>query len=52
MDCQDSVRHEKDEATARRLFDDCAEKCVKKFVSVVPEVVKTVCDGLSKIKEG
>lgn len=50
MDCQDSVRNEKDEDKARRLFDSCAERCVTKFVPVVPEVIKTLCKGLEKVK--
>lgn len=51
MDCQDGVRKERDEEKAKRVFDQCAETCVKKFVPVVPEVIKTVCDSLGKIKK-
>lgn len=51
MDCQDEVRNEKDEAKAKRTFETCAEKCVKKFSPTVSEVVKNVCEGLSKLKK-
>ena len=27
MDCQDGVRNERDEAKAKKLFEDCAESC-------------------------
>lgn len=50
MDCQDSVRNEKEESRARVMFDGCAEKCVKKFVPEVPGVIKTVCENLSALK--
>lgn len=50
MDCQDSVRNEKDEDRARKLFDGCAERCVVRFVPVVPEVIKTLCEALEKVK--
>lgn len=50
MDCQDSVRNERDEAKAKRAFDSCAENCVKKFVPAVPDVVKSVCESLDKLK--
>lgn len=51
MDCQDEVRSEKDEQKAMRLFEGCAEKCVKKFVPQVPDVVKSLSVGLDKIKK-
>jgi hypothetical protein len=51
IDCQDSVRNEKDEAKARLKFDDCAEVCVKKFIPAVPEVVKSLCESLEKLKQ-
>lgn len=50
MDCQDNVRNEREEAKAKRLFDECAEKCVNKFVPVVPEVIKSVSGNLAKLK--
>lgn len=51
MDCQDDARKEKDEQRARDRFDSCATTCVKKFVPAVPEVVKTISDGLEKLKK-
>jgi len=51
MDCQDSVRNERDETKARRLFDDCAGQCVKKFVPVVPEIVKSICNNLENLRK-
>lgn len=51
MDCQDDVRNERDEVKAKRLFEGCAEKCVKKFSPVVPDVVKSICEGLDKLKK-
>lgn len=50
MNCQDDVRNERDEATAKRIFDSCAAKCVAQFNPVVPEVVKTLCEKLDKLK--
>lgn len=52
IDCQDSVRNDKDEAKARYKFDQCAETCVKKFIPAVPEVVKSLCENLDKLKKG
>ena len=51
MNCQDDVRNEKDESKARIQFDGCAEKCVQQFVPVVPQVVKTLCEKLDKLKK-
>lgn len=51
MDCQDGVRNEKEEEKARRLFDGCAERCVQRFVPIVPEVIRTLCQGLEKVKK-
>jgi hypothetical protein len=51
MNCQDDVRNEKDEATAKRLFDSCAEKCVKNFVPAVPGVIKALCEKLDRVKK-
>uniref|UniRef100_A0A6G1S8Y1 Protein FAM136A n=1 Tax=Aceria tosichella TaxID=561515 RepID=A0A6G1S8Y1_9ACAR len=51
MNCQDDVRNEKEEATAKRLFEGCAEKCVKSFVPAVPDVIKTLCEKLDKVKK-
>lgn len=51
MDCQDDVRNKKDEATAKRLFDACAEKCVRTLEPTVPEVIRTLCEKLDKVKK-
>lgn len=51
MNCQDDVRNERDEAKARRTFDQCAEKCVKDFIPVVPDVVRTLTEKLDKVKK-
>lgn len=51
MNCQDDVRHQKDEAKARQLFEGCAEKCVKEFNPVVPEVVKVMTEKLEALKK-
>lgn len=51
MDCQDSVRNEKDEEKARRIFDSCAKKCVDKFVPDVVEISKTINTNLEKLKK-
>lgn len=50
MDCQDSVRNEKDEEKARKMFDSCAERCVVRFTPIVPEVIKTLSESLDKVK--
>lgn len=51
MNCQDDVRNEKEEAKAKRLFEGCAEKCVATFGPAVPEVIKTICEKLDKLKK-
>lgn len=51
MNCQDDVRHEKDEETAKNLFDKCAEKCVNQVTPAVPVVIKNICEKLDKIKK-
>ena len=51
MNCQDDVRNEKEEAVAKRLFEGCAEKCVKSFVPAVPGVIKTLCEKLDRLKK-
>lgn len=51
MDCQDNVRNERDETKAKRHFEECADNCVKKFVPVAPEVIKSVCENLDKLKK-
>lgn len=50
MDCQDLVRNEKDESKGRMIFDNCADKCVNKFVPIVPDVIKIMCEKLDKVK--
>lgn len=50
MDCQDLVRNEKDESKARLSFNNCADKCVTKFVPLVPDITKVICEKLEKIK--
>lgn len=50
MDCQDSVRDERDETKAKKAFDGCAERCVDKFIPDVPGVVKTLCQKLDNLK--
>lgn len=51
MNCQDDVRQEKDDVVAKRLFDRCAEKCVSQVAPTVPEVIKSICEKLDKIKK-
>ena len=51
MNCQDDVRNEKDDATAKRLFEGCAEKCVAQFSPSVPGVIKTLSEKLDKLKK-
>lgn len=51
MDCQDSVRHTKDESVAREKFDKCSDACIMKFISVVPEVVKSLTENLDDLKK-
>lgn len=51
MNCQDDVRHEKDDQVARRLFDKCAEKCVNQISPTLPAVIKGICEKLDKIKK-
>ena len=51
MNCQDDVRHERDESAARKLFDSCAEKCIKEFNPVVPEVIRVMTEKLTTLKK-
>lgn len=51
MDCQDPIRKERDEEKARRYFDSCATKCVDKFISTAPDVVKSLCKELDDMKK-
>ena len=51
MNCQDDVRNEREEAKAKRLFDECATKCVQQFIPVVPEVVRVLSQKLDKVKK-
>lgn len=51
MDCQDGVRNEKEETKAKRIFDECATKCVNKFGPVAPKVAEVICDQLEKLKK-
>jgi len=51
MNCQDDVRHERDEAKAKKLFDSCAEKCIKEFNPHVAEVIKVMTGKLDDLKK-
>lgn len=48
MDCQDSARSIKQEAEAKHVFEACAEKCVKKFIPLVPDVIKQINEAVTK----
>lgn len=51
MNCQDDVRHYKDETDARRVFDGCAEKCIVQFTPAVADVTKVITDKLGALKK-